>query len=113
MQTVHDCVFCKILRQEITAEIVASNDTVFVIRDIAPKAPLHFLIIPKKHIADISALTAQDQKIAADLLLMAQNLSSVIPGAQEFRLVSNNGASIGQSVFHIHLHFLAGKKLSF
>lgn len=108
-----DCIFCKILRQEIPAEIIASNDHVFVIKDRAPKAPFHFLIIPKKHISDISSLTLDDTVIAAELLFMAQHLSKTIPGTQEFRLVSNNGSGVGQSVFHIHFHFLAGKKLEF
>lgn len=108
-----NCIFCKIINKEIPAEIIAENDNVIVIKDIAPKAPLHLLIIPKKHITDISQLKPEDRDYAADLLLMATELSKTEKNASSFRLVNNNGASVGQSVFHIHIHFLAGKAMGF
>jgi len=107
-----DCVFCKIIAGDIPAQIVAENAEVIVIKDINPRAPLHYLIIPKKHISDIRALVPDDHHLAGSLLMMAQELSQQDPNAREFRLVSNNGATVGQVVFHIHLHFLAGKVLS-
>ena len=108
-----DCVFCKIINKEIPAKIIAENDSVIVIQDIAPKTPIHYLIIPKKHFANITKLEQSDRALAGDLLLMAKYLSETVTGAKEFRLVSNNGISVSQSVFHIHVHFCAGKALSF
>lgn len=109
-----NCTFCKIINKEIPAKIIAENNTTIVIQDIAPQTPIHYLIIPKKHIKDMAHLTPEDRNYAADILLMAQQLSKADPeNAESFRLVNNNGASVGQSVFHIHVHFCAGKKLSF
>ncbi len=107
-----ECVFCKIVAGDLPAQILAQNTEVIVIKDINPRTLFHYLIIPKKHIRDLSCLTSDDRHIAASLLMMAQELSQQDPKAREFRLVSNNGASVGQVVFHIHLHFLAGKVLS-
>lgn len=106
------CIFCKILNKQIPAQIVMEDEQVFVIKDIAPKAPIHFLIIPKKHVADIVSLQQEDAVYAAAILLMAQKLSKNVDGAHAFKLVCNNGAAIGQSVFHVHFHFLAGSRLS-
>lgn len=108
-----DCVFCKIINGEIPAKIIAENDNVIVIQDIAPKTPIHYLIIPKKHIQDVAYLEPEDKLLAGELLLMAKQLSEADPKAKDFRLVSNNGKGVGQSVFHIHLHFCAGKELQF
>ena len=105
-----DCIFCKIINKEIPAKVIAENDSVLVIQDIAPTTPIHYLIIPKKHIADIAQLKPEDKGLAGDLLLMAKQLSEADPKAKEFKLISNNGPSIGQTVFHIHIHFCAGKK---
>ena len=104
------CIFCKIINKQIPSDIVAQNDTVIVIKDIAPKAPVHYLIIPKKHYADIGQLPHDEKSLAADLLLMAKKLSEQHPS---FRLVSNNGKAAGQEVSHIHIHFLAGKSMTF
>lgn len=108
---VKSCVFCSIYTQQIPAPIVAENEHVFVIKDISPKAPIHLLIISKKHIPTIADITESDTLLSAALLQMAATLSGTIPGAHAFRLVSNNGASAGQSVHHIHIHFLAGPSL--
>ena len=104
------CIFCKIINKQIPAEIIAQNNNILVIKDIAPKAPVHYLIIPKKHYADITQLPNDEKSLAADLLLMAKQLSEKHPS---FRLVSNNGKASGQEVFHIHIHFLAGKSMTF
>ncbi len=108
-----NCIFCKIISGTIPSSFIAQNDHVIVIKDISPKTPSHFLIIPKKHIADVSCLTADDREYASAILLMAQQLSHSNESLREFRLVSNNGTTMGQSVFHIHFHFLAGAHLSF
>jgi diadenosine tetraphosphate (Ap4A) HIT family hydrolase len=109
---VTDCIFCKIIRRELPATVIAENEHILVIQDIAPKAPLHYLIIPKKHIADVRTLTDQDKEIAARIFYTAQELSQKLPGSGAFRLVLNNGKEVGQRVFHIHAHMLAGKAMT-
>lgn len=108
-----DCIFCKIIANQIPSKRIQETQDLIVIADIAPKAPVHYLIIPKKHIKNIQSCTDADQAMLGNILLMAQTLSKNLPGNQEFKLISNNGASVGQSVFHIHVHFLAGKSLNF
>ncbi len=103
------CIFCKIISGQIPSTKIQENDDVIVIKDIHPQAPIHYLIIPKKHIKNVQSCESQDQNLLGALFMMAQKLSTQTIGAQEFKLVSNNGASVGQSVFHIHVHFLAGK----
>lgn len=108
-----DCIFCKIIANQIPSKRIQETDDVIVIADIAPKAPIHYLIIPKKHIKNIQSTTDVDQALLGNILLMAKTLSQGLLGNQEFKLIANNGASVGQSVFHIHFHFLAGKNLNF
>ena len=107
----NDCIFCKIIAKELSSKIIAENNDVIVIQDIAPKAPVHYLIIPKKHIADVMALQETDALLVGKLLLMAKELGAKLTGSQAFRLVVNNGSDVGQSVFHLHFHFLSGKKM--
>jgi len=108
-----NCIFCKIIAKEIPATVIKETDDILVIKDIAPKTPIHYLIIPKKHIADLQSLQDADKALACNMFFMAQELSKNLPGSKAFRLVSNNGHEAGQRVFHIHLHFLAGKELEF
>jgi len=107
-----ECVFCKIIDRAIPVTIVAENDDVLVIQDRSPKAPVHYLIIPKKHTPDIVSMTADELPLAQAIFAMAQQLSRALPGKGDFRLLVNNGSGVGQSVFHLHAHFLAGKKLA-
>ena len=109
----HDCIFCKIIANQIPSKRIQETDDIIVIADIAPKAPIHYLIIPKKHIKNIQSCTDIDQAMLGKILLMAKTLSQQLSGNQEFKLIANNGASVGQSVFHLHFHFLAGKSLHF
>ncbi len=108
-----DCIFCKIIANQIPSKKIYETDDLIVIADIAPKAPIHYLIIPKKHIKNMQSCTDVDQAVLGNILLMAKKLSDSLPGRPEFRLIANNGASVGQSVFHIHVHFLAGKQFNF
>jgi histidine triad (HIT) family protein len=106
------CFFCKIINREIPATIVSENSDVIVIKDIAPKAPIHYLIIPKKHIADVNALTESYANYVMSMMFMAQKIAKTMSGTQSFRLLINNGSGAGQSIFHLHAHFLAGKMLT-
>ena len=101
-----DCIFCKVIEKRMPAEVIAENDNVLVIEDISPKATTHYLIIPKAHYKDLQS--AQECGVACSLMKMARYLGQEHP---DYRLVINNGHKAGQRVFHLHMHFLAGKKI--
>lgn len=105
-----DCIFCKIASGEIKTSFVKETNNVFVIKDINPKAPIHYLIIPKKHIVDLRSFSEVDKELAGEILLVARDLSKELSDC-DFRLIANNGKSVGQSVFHSHFHFVSGKKM--
>lgn len=107
----NDCIFCKIISKEIPAKIVDENEDVLVIQDLHPKAPVHYLIVPKKHIRNIGSLEESDSSYTAKMMMMARKLADEILGSRSFRLIMNNGPDAGQSVFHLHCHFLSGKKM--
>ena len=100
-------VFTRILRGEIPSEIVLQTEDVFVIRDIAPQAPVHLLVIPKTpdH-ADVTELAERDPKLLANMVAVAK-VAAAQSGASDFRLVFNTGVGAGQTVFHVHAHVLA------
>lgn len=106
------CIFCKIIAKEIPSTIIAETDSILVIKDINPKAPVHYLIIPKKHIADVSGFEHEDEALAGKILLTAKTLARELPGSQSYKLVANTGPDSGQTVFHVHFHFLSGKKMA-
>ena len=103
--------FGKIIRREIPADIVYEDDLCLAFRDINPQAPTHVLVIPKKEIARLSDAAAEDQALMGHLMLAAGRIARQLGVGDAFRLVVNNGAEAGQSVFHLHLHILAGRKL--
>lgn len=106
-----ECIFCKIIAREIPAKVIERNDKVIVIQDISPKAPIHYLIIPLQHRESLSELQDADAQIPAQIAFMARELSKKLSNA-DFRLIINNGSGAGQSVFHLHAHFLAGNTMS-
>ena len=100
-------VFTRILRGEIPSEIVLQTDDVFVIRDIAPKAPVHLLVIPKTDAyADVTELAAHDPRLLAEMVEVAK-VAAQQAGTTDFRLIFNTGLGAGQTVFHVHSHVLA------
>ena len=107
-----DCVFCKIASGEIPGDFVYRDDEVFVIRDIAPKAPVHLLVIPSKHFGALTNLTSEDQAMAAAMLQAAQRAAQSEGIAEGgYRLVVNQGKNGRQDVPHLHMHVLGGKLL--
>jgi histidine triad (HIT) family protein len=108
---VNTCVFCKIIARILPATVIAENDQLIVIKDIHPKAPIHYLIIPKIHVANINELEDSQKDLAGSMLLMAKKLAQDLP-EPAFKLLINNGAQAGQVVFHLHTHFLAGARLA-
>ncbi len=107
-----NCIFCKICAGTLKATVIAESPDIIVIQDIRPKAPIHYLIIPKRHIDSLSTITDNDTSLMGSMMLMAQRLAQQNSQARDFRLLSNNGVGVGQSVFHLHFHFLAGKHMS-
>lgn len=105
------CIFCKIINRTIPSTIVLENDSVIVIKDIAPKAPIHNLILPKKHIKDMASFTPDDASLVWSMTQAVQELGINVAPNRAFNLIVNNGAAAGQLVFHVHWHFLAGKNL--
>jgi histidine triad (HIT) family protein len=102
-----NCIFCDIIQKKIPATIIKETDDIVVIKDINPKAPIHYLIIPKKHIESVQEFAQEDQQLAGSLLLMAKQLQQDLDGGG-FRLHINSGKDVGQLVPHLHVHFLAG-----
>lgn len=108
-----DCLFCKILAGDIPSTEVYSDENVYAFEDINPGAPCHVLVIPRKHIATAHDLDAGDRELVGELYLAAQKVAEKkgVAGSG-YRLVMNVGAGAGQSVFHIHLHVVGGRALS-
>lgn len=107
------CLFCKIIDKKIPASIVHEDEYSIAFEDINPKAPVHLLIVPKKHIADIHSITVADREIVGHLFFVARTLAAK-KGLEKngYRMVINNGHDAGQTVFHIHLHLLSGRSFS-
>ena len=105
-----NCLFCKIVRKEIPATIVLENEHVVAFRDIDPKAPTHVLVVPKVHVATLDDAT--DARMLGELQLAAAAIArteGIVEGG--YRTVLNCGADAGQTVFHVHLHLLGGRRL--
>jgi histidine triad (HIT) family protein len=105
-------IFGKIIRREIPADIVYEDDHCLAFRDVNPQAPTHVLLIPKKEIARLADANAEDQSVLGHLMLVAGKVARELGVGDAFRVVINNGADAGQSVFHLHLHIIAGRRFS-
>ena len=108
-----DCLFCKIIRRDIPAALVYEDDRVVAFNDINPQAPTHVLIVPKRHIATLSDLSAADDQLLGEIVRRAAAIAQargIAPGG--FRTVFNTNRDAGQTVFHIHLHLLGGRSMA-
>ncbi len=107
-----DCIFCKIVSGDIPAEVVFENDFVIAFKDLNPQAPLHVLVIPKKHISTINDLEQDDTGLVGEMFLAAKQIAAD-NGLSErgYRTVMNCNAEAGQTVFHIHLHVIGGRAM--
>jgi histidine triad (HIT) family protein len=106
-----DCLFCSIVSGGIPATVVARGERVLAFRDIDPKAPTHVLVIPLDHHRDVAVLAAADPATLAELVEVGARVAADEAGGP-FRLVFNTGAEVGQSVFHVHGHVLAGRSFT-
>jgi histidine triad (HIT) family protein len=107
-----DCLFCRIVRGEIKAGIVYEDDAVLAFKDINPQAPVHYLVIPKKHITGVAGLAEADLALAGRCLAVCRDLARKEKIEDGYRVVSNSGADAGQSVFHLHFHLLGGRPMA-
>ncbi len=107
-----ETIFSKIINREIPADIVYEDDLCLAFRDVNPQAPVHILIIPKQAIVKIGDATESDQALLGHLFLKAGEIARQEGNGEAFRLVVNNGADAGQTVFHLHIHILAGREFS-
>lgn len=105
-------IFDKIISREIPADIVYEDEQCLAFKDVNPQAPVHILIIPKKIIAKVSDANIEDQDILGHLLLKTGEIAELLGVKDAYRLVINNGENAGQTVFHLHIHLLAGRALS-
>lgn len=103
-----ETIFSKIIRREIPADIVYEDEKCLAFRDVHPQAPTHILVIPKKPIVNIADAAPEDKEILGSLMLAVKTITETF-NLTDFRLVTNNGAGAGQSVFHLHFHILSGR----
>lgn len=108
-----NCIFCKIASGEIESKVAYSDSTIVAFHDVTPQAPCHILLIPRKHVAFLSDLTAEDEQVAGHIVRIAAQLAAQEGIAESgFRLVANCGANAGQSVDHVHFHLLGGRRMT-
>ncbi|MDR1118227.1 MAG: HIT domain-containing protein [Bifidobacteriaceae bacterium] len=105
-----DCLFCQFVSGAVKTEIVGQNERAIAFRDINPQAPMHVLVIPREHYADVAALAQAAPETLADLAKLAQEVA-FDEADGEFRLIFNTGPAAGQSVFHVHGHVIGGERL--
>ncbi len=106
-----DCLFCKIISGEIPSQKVYEDDQCFAFKDIAPMAPVHFLVVPKAHFASAAEVTEENEALIGHIYTVIAKLAKEMGFADGYRVVTNVGALAGQAVHHIHFHVLSGKQL--
>ena len=108
-----DCIFCKIAGKEAPSDMVYQDDLVCAFRDISPKAPTHILIIPKKHLRSMVEAKEDDKELLGHLLYVANQIARKEGISEDgFRVVINSGSHTGQMVWHLHIHLIGGRKMS-
>ena len=107
-----DCLFCKIVSKDVPAQVVLDRDDVLAFRDVNPQAPTHVLVIPKEHIPSLEALEDRHGALLASLVAAVNEVAREDGVAGGFRLVTNVGPAAGQSVDHLHLHVLGGRRMT-
>lgn len=106
-----ECVFCRIVRGEAPAHIIYQDEAVTAFHDLHPQAPVHILIVPNRHIVGVAQVEAEDEPLLGRLFGVARRLAEEMGIVEGYRLVINNGRGAGQSVFHLHMHLLGGRRL--
>lgn len=107
-----DSIFTKIIKGEIPADKVYEDEHCIAIKDINPQAPVHVLVIPRKQIATLAEAQAEDQALLGHLMLAAGTVARQLGVDDAFRLIVNNGEGVGMTVYHLHLHIIAGRELA-
>ena len=107
-----DCLFCRIVADEIPSDRVYEDDDVIAFRDIHPQAPTHVLVVPRRHVPDIDTLDDDDDGLLTALFAAVRRVAGQERLAKGYRVVTNVGAESGQSVFHLHLHLLGGRPMT-
>ncbi len=112
MENTQDCVFCKIANKTQESNILHETENIMIIQDIMPKAPVHVLIMPKRHIVSVNGLESGDGAMIAELVFAAKDYAAKAGVAESgYKLVLNNGKEGGQIIPHLHMHLLGGKQL--
>lgn len=112
MENNSNCIFCKIGNHEVASNILHETDNIMIIQDIMPKAPVHVLVMPKRHISSVNGLAVDDSAMIAELVLAAKDHAAKAGVSDSgYKLVLNNGKEGGQIIPHLHMHLLGGKQL--
>lgn len=104
-------VFSKIIRGDLPCEKVFENERIIAFKDIAPIAPVHILIVPKKEIPDLQSVVSEDLPLVAECISIAQHLARIYQIEEGYRFLTNNGSEAGQTIFHLHFHLIGGRPL--
>ncbi len=107
-----DCIFCKIAEKEIPSNVVYEDDKILCFHDLEPQAPVHVLIIPKKHIASMDDVQAEDQELMGHIMVKVSEIAEILELDNGYRLVNNCGEDGFQTVKHIHFHLLGKRKMT-
>ena len=108
-----DCIFCKIVKKEIPTSVVYEDEKILMFNDLNPETPIHFLVIPKEHIASVNELNACNSDVISHIFTKINEVSQNIKELENgYRIVTNCGENAGQTVKHLHFHVLGGRKLS-